>query len=115
MNKFNFVKDFDFSKLDFVLLSLFLVLGFFGLLILSSASAHFSDSIYGNPSAIFNRQFFYFILGFIGLFLVFFSTFTFDSNTPVPGIHILIPTFGTALIILFSTKNTLSFVIKIVN
>ena len=64
MNKFNFIKDFDFSKLDFVLVTLFLVLGFFGLLILSSASAHFSDSIYGNPSAIFNRQFFYFILGF---------------------------------------------------
>lgn len=47
------------------------------------------------------------LLGFIGLFLVFFSTFTFDSNTPVPGIHILIPTFGTALVILFSTKNTI--------
>ena len=77
MNKFNFIKDFDFSKLDFVLLTLFLVLGFFGLLILSSASAHFSDSIYGNPSAIFNRQFFYFILGVIGLFACFFVPLNF--------------------------------------
>ena len=80
MNKLNFFKDFDYSKLDFVLLSLFLVLGFFGLLILSSASAHFSDSIYGNPSAIFNRQFFYFILGFIGLFACFFVPLNFWSS-----------------------------------
>ena len=80
MNKFNFIKEFDFSKLDFVLLTLFLVLGFFGLLILSSASAHFSDSIYGNPSAIFNRQFFYFILGFIGLFACFFVPLNFWSS-----------------------------------
>ena len=80
MNKFNFFKDFDFSKLDFVLLSLFLVLGFFGLLILSSASAHFSDSIYGNPSAIFNRQFFYFIFGIIGLFACFFVPLKFWSS-----------------------------------
>ena len=80
MNKFNFIKDFDFSKLDFVLVTLFLVLGFFGLLILSSASAHFSDSIYGNPSAIFNRQFFYFILGIIGLFGCFFVPLNFWSS-----------------------------------
>jgi cell division protein FtsW len=80
MSKFNFFKDFDFSKLDFVLLTLFLVLGFFGLLILSSASAHFSDSIYGNPSAIFNRQFFYFILGIIGLFACFFVPLNFWSS-----------------------------------
>ena len=80
MNKFNFIKDFDFSKLDFVLVTLFLVLGFFGLLILSSASAHFSDSIYGNPSAIFNRQFFYFILGVIGLFACFFVPLNFWSS-----------------------------------
>ena len=80
MNKFNFIKDFDFSKLDFILVTLFLVLGFFGLLILSSASAHFSDSIYGNPSAIFNRQFFYFILGIIGLFACFFVPLNFWSS-----------------------------------
>ena len=80
MNKFNFIKNFDFSKLDFVLLTLFLVLGFFGLLILSSASAHFSDSIYGNPSIIFNRQFFYFILGIIGLFACFFVPLNFWSS-----------------------------------
>ena len=80
MNKFNFIKEFDFSKLDFILLTLFLVLGFSGLLILSSASAHFSDSIYGNPSAIFNRQFLYFVLGMIGLFACFFVPLNFWSS-----------------------------------
>mgnify|MGYP002701091325 CR=1 FL=1 len=74
------MKDFDFFKIDFVLVTLFLVLGFFGLLILSSASAHFSDSIYGNPSAIFNRQFFYFILGITGLFACFFVPLNFWSS-----------------------------------
>ena len=80
MNKLDFIKDFDFSKLDFVLLTLFLVLGLFGLLVLSSASAHFSDSVYGNPSAIFNRQFFYIILGMIGLFSCFFVPLNFWTS-----------------------------------
>ena len=80
MNKFNFIKDFDFSKLDFVLVTMFLVLSFFGLLILSSASAHFSDSIYGSPSIIFNRQFFYFMLGIIGLLACFFVPLNFWSS-----------------------------------
>ncbi len=95
MNKFNFIKDFDFSKLDFVLLTLFLVLGSFGLLMLSSASAHFSDSIYGNPSAIFNRQFFYFILGTIGLFACFFAPLHFWSSYDR-----LLITFGILLLFL---------------
>ena len=80
MSKLNFIKDFDLSKLDFVLVTLFLVISFFGLLMLSSASAHFSDSIYGNPSIIFNRQFFYFILGIIGLFTCFFVPLNFWSS-----------------------------------
>jgi len=95
MNKFNFIKDFDFYKLDFILLTLFLTLGFFGLLILSSASAHFSDSIYGNPSAIFNRQFFYFILGMIGLFACFFVPLNFWSSYDR-----LLITFGILLLFL---------------
>ena len=72
MTKINFFNQFDFSKIDLILLSLFFVLSFSGLLILASASVHFSDSIYGNPSAIFNRQLFYFFLGLFGL-LIFFT------------------------------------------
>ena len=71
MNRINFFNQFDYSKIDFILLSLFSVLSFLGLLILASASVHFSDSIYGNPSAIFNRQLFYFFLGLFGLFIFF--------------------------------------------
>jgi len=71
MTKINFLNQFDFSKIDLILLSLFFVLSFSGLLILASASVHFSDSIYGNPSAIFNRQLFYFFLGLFGLLIFF--------------------------------------------
>ena len=71
MTNINFFNQFDFSKIDLILLSLFFVLSFSGLLILASASVHFSDSIYGNPSAIFNRQLFYFFLGLFGLLIFF--------------------------------------------
>ena len=71
MTNINFFNQFDFSKIDLILLSLFFVLSFSGLLILASASVHFSDSIYGNPSAIFNRQLFYFFLGLLGLLIFF--------------------------------------------
>ena len=71
MTKINFFNQFDFSKIDLILLSLFFVLSFSGLLILASASVHFSDSIYGNHSAIFNRQLFYFFLGLFGLLIFF--------------------------------------------
>tara|TARA_B100001113_G_scaffold348465_1_gene342358 strand:- start:1730 stop:2899 length:1170 start_codon:yes stop_codon:yes gene_type:complete len=71
MTRINFFNQFDYSKIDFILLSLFSVLSFSGLLILASASVHFSDSIYGNPSAIFNRQLFYFFLGLFGLLIFF--------------------------------------------
>ena len=71
MTRFNLFNQFDYSKIDFILLSLFSVLSFSGLLILASASVHFSDSIYGNPSAIFNRQLFYFFLGLFGLLIFF--------------------------------------------
>ena len=71
MTKINFFNQFDFSKIDLILLSLFFVLSFSGLLILASASVHFSDSLYGNPSAIFNRQLFYFFLGLFGLLIFF--------------------------------------------
>jgi cell division protein FtsW len=71
MARINFFNQFDYTKIDFILLSLFSVLSFSGLLILASASVHFSDSIYGNPSEIFNRQLFYFFLGLFGLLIFF--------------------------------------------
>ena len=80
MSRINFFKNFDYLKLDYVLISLFFVISFCGLLILASASVHFSDSIYGNPSAVFNRQFFYFLLGVSGLLIFFLLPLSFWSN-----------------------------------
>ena len=80
MSRINFLENFDYLKLDYVLISLFFVISFCGLLILASASVHFSDSIYGNPSAVFNRQFFYFLLGVSGLLIFFLLPLSFWSN-----------------------------------
>ena len=76
-NKLNLINNFDYLKLDFVLLTLFAAISFFGLLILASASVNFSNSIYGSASAIFNRQFFYFIIGLLGLLLFFLAPLRF--------------------------------------
>jgi peptidoglycan/LPS O-acetylase OafA/YrhL len=46
------------------------------------------------------------ILSLVGLCLLIFSFFYFDTQTPTPSIYTLIPTMGTALIILFSGENT---------
>ena len=71
MDRFNFFHSFDYLKLDFVLIFLFLSLCFLGLIILASASVYFSDLIYENPSAIFNRQLLHFLLGITGLIIFF--------------------------------------------
>ena len=64
-------QNFDYSKIDYLLLAIFTSLSLFGLIILASASVNFSDSIYGNPSSIFNRQLIYFFLGLTGLIIFF--------------------------------------------
>jgi len=71
VDRFNFFHSFDYLKLDFVLIFLFLSLSFLGLIILASASVYFSDLIYENPSAIFNRQLLHFLLGITGLIIFF--------------------------------------------
>ena len=80
MNRQSFLANFDYQKLDFILIALFLVISFCGLLILASASVHFSDSLYGDPSAVFDRQFFYFALGTFGLLMLFFIPLSFWST-----------------------------------
>ena len=80
MNRIPFLENFDYLKLDFILITLFLVLSFCGLLILASASVHFSHSLYGDPAAVFNRQFFYFILGIFGLLVLFLIPLSFWSK-----------------------------------
>ena len=80
MHRFGVFDNFDFLKLDYVLITIFLTLSFFGLVILASASVHFSDVIYGNPSAIVNRQFLYFLISLIALFIAFTLPLNFWSN-----------------------------------
>ena len=45
--------------------------------------------------------------GTLGLLLIAYAVFTFDKKTPSPGFYTLLPTAGTALIILFATPETL--------
>ena len=80
MNRFGVFDNFDYLKLDYILITIFLTLSFFGLVILASASVHFSDVIYGNPSAVVNRQFLYFLISLIALFIAFTLPLTFWSN-----------------------------------
>lgn len=46
-------------------------------------------------------------LGFLGLLLLLYSIFEFSDATPHPSFHTIIPTFGTALIIMYATKTTI--------
>ena len=47
------------------------------------------------------------ILGVLGALLISFAVFYFDEKTPSPGLYMLCPTIGAALIIIFATKGTL--------
>lgn len=46
------------------------------------------------------------VLSMLGLLLIVFSMCIFDKSIQSPGLYLLIPTIGAALIILFSEKNT---------
>lgn len=46
------------------------------------------------------------LLAFLGLVLVVSSIFAFDSTTPFPSLYALIPTTGTALILMYATQGT---------
>jgi peptidoglycan/LPS O-acetylase OafA/YrhL len=47
------------------------------------------------------------LLSLIGLLLIIYAVCAFDKQTPFPGSYALIPTIGTALIILFTTPQTI--------
>ncbi|MEZ9821096.1 acyltransferase family protein [Shewanella sp. 10N.286.45.A1] len=47
------------------------------------------------------------ILGILGLFLISYAIFAFDNDTPFPSFYALVPTVGCALIIIFSSPQTL--------
>ena len=43
---------------------------------------------------------------FLGLLLILYSVFAFSKETPFPSLYALVPTVGTALIIIFATNET---------
>jgi peptidoglycan/LPS O-acetylase OafA/YrhL len=45
-------------------------------------------------------------LGWLGVVLILYAVFAFSKATPFPGLYALVPTLGTALIILFATQQT---------
>lgn len=45
-------------------------------------------------------------LSLLGLLLILYAIFFFDKNIPFPSLYALVPTLGTACIILFATPNT---------
>jgi peptidoglycan/LPS O-acetylase OafA/YrhL len=47
------------------------------------------------------------VLGLVGLLMIGCAVFAFDRTVPFPGLYALVPTMGTALIILFASPNTL--------
>ena len=95
------ILDFDFSKLDYFLISLFVLLGFIGLLVLTTASVHFSGSIYGNPTYILNKQLFHLLLGLVFLITIFLIPLNFwiqfDRWLLAFGIFLLILVFVPAI------------------
>ena len=47
------------------------------------------------------------LMGVLGFALITYAVFAFDRQTPFPGVYALIPTVGTALLILFASQRTL--------
>lgn len=47
------------------------------------------------------------VLSWLGVGLIGFAVFAFDEDTPFPSLYALVPTVGTALIIIFTSKDTL--------
>jgi len=76
--------------------------------IINSNKSYFQiNQVQNNKSLIFNT------FSFVGIFLISFSFFYLSKNFPYPSFYSLIPTIGTALLIIFSHKNT--FVQKILS
>lgn len=63
---------------------------------------HASDDYGSSPNSVFCE-----FGGVVGLLLLAVAVFGFDKATPSPSVYRLVPTIGTALIIVFATRQTL--------
>ncbi len=59
------------------------------------------------PAISTNRPLINQLLGVVGLLLIIYSIVFFNKDTPFPSLYTLVPTIGAALIILFSSPQTL--------
>ena len=74
MNNFrDLLNSIDLSKIDFFFFSLFFLVSICGLLILASASMHFSDSVTGLPFNMLLKQSMHFVIGFMLLIVIGFT------------------------------------------
>lgn len=46
------------------------------------------------------------VAGWLGVVLIIYAVFSYNKETPFPGLYALVPTLGTVLIILFATQQT---------
>ena len=51
------------------------------------------------------------ILSLLGFILIIIAVFTFDSETPIPGVYALVPTLGAALVIIFAGPGSVVYVL----
>ncbi len=72
-------------------------------LLIGSLSALYSILILKQGKSTVGRE----ILSVLGLFSIVISIFCFQSNTPVPSIYTLLPTLGTALVLLHASSETI--------
>ncbi len=62
---------------------------------------YFANGSNRNPAKVLSE-----VAGVIGIMLIIYAIFVFDKQTPFPSLYTLVPTFGTALILLWATQNT---------
>merc|ERR1712093_424764 len=72
-----------------------------------------SITFYVEKKKYFTNKFFFDFLPLLGFFLILFSIFSFDKETFTPSYLTLLPTIGTSLIILSSSKK--NFINKILS
>ena len=54
-----------------------------------------------------NRKWYHELYGIIGILLIFYSIFNFNKDTPFPSFFALIPVLGAAIIIMYTTSDSL--------
>ena len=76
-------------------------------LLLGSVLAVYRSAIPARPTDSARRNYLYEVVSIVGLALIGGSVYSFNKDTPFPGVYTLAPTIGTCLLILFADRATL--------